>query len=526
MKKILLITIILISATFVNAQDTIYQGTCGENLTWVLTSDSVLTISGSGEMEDYLQQASPWYPYREYVKTLIIGNSVTSIGNCAFGWCSNLDGTLVIPNSVIKIGERAFVVCTNLIGVLNIPSSVTTIREMAFGGCMGLTSITVDDNNPRYSADNGILYSKQQDTLVFCLTGKTGIFTTPNSVVSIGKWAFINCDLTSVIIGNSVKTIDDYSFYGCKLASVIIGNFVTTIGRSAFNYCRNLTSLTMGNSVTTIEYSAFGDCSSLGLVKIPNSVTTIESYAFTNCDSLTSVIIGNSVDTIHYDAFSNCDNLAEITSYSIVPPVSDIYGCAFPNIPTDIPIYVPCGYVSIYQGASCWNSFTNYHTMNPTTPDDINIQQQNNNFIISWQGNGSSFEILRNNQLLTTITQTTFIDNNLETDTEYCYEVKALNGNCESELSQDVCKIYNEASVNQQEITNLKIYPNPTKDKFIIDYDKSFVIKLYDILGKEILTQNINGKTEINISHLPNGIYSVRVISKEGAIRNGKVVKQ
>ena len=77
-----------------------------------------------------------------------------------------------------------------------------------------------------------------------------------------------------------------------------------------------------------------------------------------------------------------------------------------------------------------------------------------------------------------------------------------------------------------KEIADINIFPNPAKDKFIIDYDNSCTISLYDMLGKKVFNQSINGKSEINISHLPKGIYNILIISKGEVIKSSKIVKQ
>ena len=222
-----------------NAED---SGTCGPNLKWHLTDDGVLTISGKGEMYDSF---SLWRD--SGVKRIIIGDSVTTIGQYAFYGCSFLTS--------VTIGN-----------------SVTTIGGGAFYDCSSLTSVTI-----------------------------------PNSVTTIGWYAFQNCSfLTSVTIPNSVTTIGSEAFRYCSsLTSVTIGNSVTEIGQAAFSGCSSLTSVTIPNSVTTIGWNAFYGCSSLTSVTIPNSVTTIGNEAFRYCSSLTSVTIGNSVTTIGDNAFYN-----------------------------------------------------------------------------------------------------------------------------------------------------------------------------------------------------------------------------
>ena len=138
--------------------------------------------------------------------------------------------------------------------------------------------------------------------------------TIPDSVTSIGNYAFYGCDgLTSVVIGNRVTSIGDYAFRGCDvLASVIIPDSVTIIGREAFYGCDGLTNVVIGNSVTSIGNYAFGSCDGLTSVVIGNSVTSIGNSAFSDCDRLTSVVIGNSVTSIGNSAFGYCGNLTAV----------------------------------------------------------------------------------------------------------------------------------------------------------------------------------------------------------------------
>ncbi len=149
MKKITLLLALtgILTLNSLTAQTVIASGNCGadgDNLTWVLTSDSLLTISGSGAMESFILSSSPWHPYESSISTLIIGNSVTSIGNYAFYRCSAL--TLInIPNSVTNIGERTFLGCVGLISII-IPNSVTNIGWGVFDGCHGLTSATIGNS--------------------------------------------------------------------------------------------------------------------------------------------------------------------------------------------------------------------------------------------------------------------------------------------------------------------------------------------------------------------------------------------
>jgi len=110
----------------------------------------------------------------------------------------------------------------------------------------------VDANNAYYKDIDGNLYTKDGKTLVQYAIGKTATtFTIPNSVTSIGDWAFDDCDnLTSVVIPDSVTSIGDYAFYYCdSLTSVVIGDSVTNIGYRAFYGCDYLTSITFNGTM-------------------------------------------------------------------------------------------------------------------------------------------------------------------------------------------------------------------------------------------------------------------------------------
>ena len=186
MKQLYLLLIILLVSLSAYAEK---SGTCGKHLKWKLTDEGVLTITGTGEMNNYGTREynrSPWYA-AESVKQVIIGDGVTTIGSSAFSDCDSLT-SVTIPNSVTTIGSSAFAGCSSLTSV-TIGNSVTTIGHGAFYGCSSLTSVTIG-----------------------------------NSVTEIGYYAFSGCKNVKQITSEAVTPPDcsRYAFDGfnrkeCKL---------------------------------------------------------------------------------------------------------------------------------------------------------------------------------------------------------------------------------------------------------------------------------------------------------------------
>jgi hypothetical protein len=270
------------------------------SMTNVTIGTSVTSI-GHQAFYNCTSLASVWIP-----------NSVTSIGYLAFYSCVSMT-IVTIGSSVTNIGDFAFMYCTSLTSV-TIPNKVTNIGDQAFICCTNLSAITVDVLNPFYSSVEGILFNKSQTTLIQCPGGKTGSYTIPSSVTSIGYSAFGNCtSLASVSIPNSVTSIPYFAFTHCtSLTSITIPNSVTDIAGSAFESCTSLTSVSLPNSVTSIEYGTFAYCTSLTTFSIPNNVTSIGDWAFGGCTSLTNVTIGNGVTSIGGSAFYDCSSLTAL----------------------------------------------------------------------------------------------------------------------------------------------------------------------------------------------------------------------
>ena len=318
----------------------IESGKTGE-LTWCITDDGTLTISGKGDMPHNGEVEQTWKKYRDFFTNVIVENGVTSIGSNAFNCCSSLT-SITIPNSVNSIGY------------------------WAFGDCSSLESINVDDNNLKYSSKNGVLFNKIKTILIKFPSFKIDLkYTIPNSVESIGDWAFSGCsNLTSITIPNSVETIGNSAFSLCRnLESIFIPDSVNFIRNCAFTHCISLKSITIPDSVKSIGYYAFCLCSSLTTITIPDSVNSIGEEAFHGCSSLEFITIPDSVDSIGSRAFSGCSNLTEIINHSKTPQNIIRYlfkSDSFEGLDkSKCTLRVPAEAMSAYRATEGWKDFKN-----------------------------------------------------------------------------------------------------------------------------------------------------------------------
>ncbi len=353
------------------------NGTCGDNLTWVLDDEGTLTISGTGEMKNFSTYFDvPWRHIHDKIKKVVITNGVTSIGNCAFGTCVNLR-SIIIPDSVTRIGDHVFELCKSLTSItipdsvteigcfafagctsltsITIPDSVTSIGDLAFRNCTSFTSITipsnvtslgirvfescmnltllkVDKENTVYDSRsncNSIIETATNTLLAGC---KNTII--PNSVTSIGLGAFSGCSgLTNITIPDGLTSIGEDAFYGCtSLESISIPEGVTSIGLGAFTSCTSFESITIPNSVTSIKPYVFERCINLKYITIPDGVTSIGGYAFFGCISLESITIPNSVTSIGEAAFVFCPRLKCITIPDSVTSIGEAAFCQCPSL--------------------------------------------------------------------------------------------------------------------------------------------------------------------------------------------------
>jgi hypothetical protein len=235
---------------------------------------------------------------------VIMSDGVTNIGASAFVFCTSLTN-LVIPDSVTTIGSQVFYDCSSLTNIL-LGSNVTTIASDAFYGSIGLQTINVNSNSLVYSSMGGVLFNKDQTTLVAYPGGPSDSYTTPPGVTTIGAGAFIDDTLAHVVISEGVTAVQDGAFFNCpNLMTVAIPGTVTNFGIGIFENCFALGSVVISNGVSSIGTNMFASCFSLTNVTIPYGVTNIGPAAFYGC-GLSSIVIPDSVTDIGQIAFSGC----------------------------------------------------------------------------------------------------------------------------------------------------------------------------------------------------------------------------
>jgi len=280
-------------------------GTCGTNLTWELDTAGVLSITGSGAMNNYSYTSyggtlAPWNDYAAEVKSITMAEGITHIGDYAFDDCT-------------KVTQ------------VTIPASVKTIGTAIFHYCTGLQQINVASGNTAFASNGGVLFSKDSTVLhVFPANKGVSSYTIPNTVTTVADYAFYKCSsLTSIQFGSKVTTIGNHAFAASGLTQVTVPSTVTNFGYGAFSQCSYLTSATVPGSVKTLGSSTFGQCSRLTSVTLGTGITSIGDSAFDRCSSLKSIVIPAGVTTIGAEAFWQCTALKLVVIPSTVTRINN-----------------------------------------------------------------------------------------------------------------------------------------------------------------------------------------------------------
>lgn len=268
---------------------TTLSGECGQNATWTLDSDGLLTISGEGNMYNWENNntssaTAPWNKYAHLIKKIVICKGVTSVGDYAFKNACSLK-SVQLPDSINYLGKYAFSNC-GLLEKFDLPSTLTIINEGLFSNCTSLKSITIPD---------------------------------------------------------TVEIIDNYAFKDCSaFTEITIPDSVFKLGRGVFNNCTALASVELSDNITVIRDYTFGNCKALTELTSPEELTIIEDSAFSNCTNLERITIPANVADISISAFQGCKSMSVFAVDSNNPTYSHRYGVLFNKDMTTL-IYFPMG---------------------------------------------------------------------------------------------------------------------------------------------------------------------------------------
>ncbi len=218
------------------------QGYCGvdggTNLTWTLGNDWTLTVSGTGSMDSYDEEArAPWYGYHTNIRSAVLEAGVASVGSHAFTYCSALE-EVSLPETLVEIEDSAFLNCAAL-EEINLPESLSLLGDRVFYGCESLWEIDV-----------------------------------PSNVRDTGNYTFENC---------------------AALESVTLPDGLTRVGYYAFYNCGGLTEIEVPSGVTVLDIDAFRGCGELSTVALPARLSEIRDGVFAGCGSLRNVSYAGTV---------------------------------------------------------------------------------------------------------------------------------------------------------------------------------------------------------------------------------------
>ena len=250
---------------------TVDSGYCGadnggENLKWTLDNNGVLTISGSGAMKDYTWDENvrlDWYVRKKDIRSVVLDNRITHIGNYAFDKCTNIESV-------------RYTDYTGNAGVA-LPKSVTTIGVHAFSD-----------------------------------TGVTGTLKLPDDLIAIGSHAFYHCGKLNgeLKLPDTVKEIGGFAFNSCGFTGKLeLPASLENIGNDAFESCSGLTGkLTFPSKMNEIKSSIFHE-TGITEVVIPSSIKTVRDFAFNSCMNLKKVYLPTEIPKIYNRAFMNCSDV-------------------------------------------------------------------------------------------------------------------------------------------------------------------------------------------------------------------------
>lgn len=217
--------------------------------------------------------------------------------------------SFVIEEGVGQIGDYTFLGAENLKSV-HIPSTVYHITEKAFYGCNNLETVTISQDNPCFTIEDGIIYNKNKTILIRCLPGKNTKVEIPNTVTEIEEYAFMGCSKLkgTLTVPGSIKKISEHAFERCTSEiPLVLEEGIESIEARAFSNSHFIGNLTIPNSVTQIRWEAFFNCEKFNGKLNLGKVEYIATGAFANCSGFTGdLVIPEELSSINPKTFQNC----------------------------------------------------------------------------------------------------------------------------------------------------------------------------------------------------------------------------
>ena len=348
----------------------------GEQLEWKL-ENGTLTISGTGEMDDFTRQfgvteeiTAPWSG--QQITQVVIEPGITSVGDYAFWGCGQLKAVtlpdtvtrigkfafegcdllqeITLPDGIAEIGKKAFSKCGSLTAI-TLPASVGTLGEDVFAGGEKRIKVTVEPGSyaERYCAENGLPYTGGENTPEATPTPQADIrksntcgenltWTLENGTLTISGTGRMDdyeqsqelpdqdgtvrpgssapwsgSAFTALVVEDGVASIGNYAFEGCGMTEISLPGTLVSLGEGAFERCENLKTVTLPDSVTEIGMFAFCECTGLTEIRLSASLASIGTAAFQTCVKLTEITLPESLRSAGMYTFLNCSALKTVT---------------------------------------------------------------------------------------------------------------------------------------------------------------------------------------------------------------------
>ena len=477
--------------------------------------------------------------YEATLNTLIMKETVSKLGVGAFASCLKLEtveikGKGECDGGSIKLGENYNTTCFDKcpIKTLYLGKDITSdSHPRTFQNISDLINLTIGCG----------VTSIPENTFSDCDNLPSVVF--PNTMSTITSGTFSNCIKLNSIDINSIATIGSNAFSNCGFKKLNIPVSVSTIGYGAFADCKNLIEITIvghddqGSNIKLGEnYSAtcFAGCPIETLYLGKNIADDSHPNIFSDHKlTLMNLTFGPYIGKIQDNTFSGCSKIEQISSNPKVPPTI-IDSNTFKDVKKDIPVYINCDYLSAYKNDLVWGEFTNYQCAVKTNPGDDYVvitfpkvdgaesytlcffnDKNYTDTIECWQLDING-EIIGGGKSMLSTSELSCTIPNLTPKRKYYYKLSSYDtekllivftGDFETEKID---------GINENTENHLIIFPNPANHELKITNYEGGEIEIYDIMGKTLmsLTTLPSPETTIDVSHLPTGMYFLKIDKK------------